>query len=192
MKWHCLLFMQCPLTANWETIWSIVPKYELSNVTRNCLNSQRIIIKEIFFVHKNREWSTPRLTSSIWRLPTCWGRAFILATSSTTQPRRTLRWRTCSRRITTSWRAEWRQMMLSMINISGRNEWNEVPSGIPGCSCGTVGTAVVPDTRDPQFESSHWKCLSPVWIEKNKMKQKGTEIVRFLKNIPIVSVGEGI
>ena len=42
-----------------------------------------------------------------------------------------------------------------------------------GLGYGSLGRAVASNTRDPQFESSHWRKLSSInSIEKTKIKKK--------------------
>ena len=55
-----------------------------------------------------------------------------------------------------------------------------------GSGCGAVGRAVVPDTRGPQFESSHRKLLylcASNRIEKTKIKKKRPGIVQFFDTV---------
>ena len=42
-----------------------------------------------------------------------------------------------------------------------------------GSGCGSVGTAVASDTRDPQFESRHWQSfIYQLYIRKDDKKEK--------------------
>ena len=53
------------------------------------------------------------------------------------------------------------------------NIYNELGSG-----CGSVGRAVAPQTRDPQFESSHWTFLFTVLktVLKKRKEKRGWEL----------------
>ena len=70
----------------------------------------------------------------------------------------------------------------------GRTEQNIMQTSKEkrGSGCASVGRAVDSDTRDPQFESSHWQIF--YWpffivncIEKAKIKKKRPVMAHFFK-----------
>ena len=61
-----------------------------------------------------------------------------------------------------------------------------------GSGCGSVGRVVTSDTRDPRFESSHWRTFSEQLftvnsVEKSKIKKKrpGMANLKNLLEVPL-------
>ena len=46
---------------------------------------------------------------------------------------------------------------------------------VKGSGCGPAGTVVTSDTRDPQFESSHWQILFSINCIETVMKRQNEE-----------------
>ena len=62
-----------------------------------------------------------------------------------------------------------------IFEISSKNSFITLTTA--GSGCGSVGRAVASDTRDTQFESSHWQTfiehlLAVDCVEKTKIKKK--------------------